>query len=483
MKHKIWSAIIVIVLILIGYSFAGPKKTVKIETVAVAIGNVREEVSVTGNVKPLSDVDLAFERGGKLASLPIQVGDKVYVGQVLASISNADLLASVNQAKAGLKKALASLGNSGDKATLGLEQAEISLVNTIRDSYTKSDDALRNKVYSLFNDAQRYNAKLSFSIDNSLQEDIEKGRNDMTDKLDIWSRSLNLWDGKSDLRGNYNVAKENLVSLKQLLDNCSLAVNGVSPDSGVITQTQIDTWKSNISSARTSVNTAIDLLTSAWSSYNSASLTLQISKGDTLAEQATVEQAQAEVASAEAELSKTIIRSPINGVVTDLPVKLGEIVSANKTAVTVISYGEYEVEAFVPEADIAKIKINNKASITLDAYGAGVVFAASVIKVDPAATIIDGVPTYKVTIKFDNQDERIRSGMTANLEILTAEKKDVMVVPARAVYTKEGQRFVKVSDVNNIVTEKKVEMGLRGYDGSVEIISGLDLGEMVVTTL
>ena len=45
--------------------------------------------------------------------------------------------------------------------------------------------------------------------------------------------------------------------------------------------------------------------------------------------------------------------------------------------------------------------------------------STEVIKIDPAATIIDGVPTYKVTLKFVDQDERIRSGMTANLDILT----------------------------------------------------------------
>ena len=353
------------------------------------------------------------------------------------------------------------------------------MVNAIKDSYTKADDALRNKIYSLFNDPARYRAKLSFTTGLFLQEDIEEGKDTAGDNLDSWERSLKKFDDSASLEVYYLEAKTNLDFIKKLLDQCAQAVNGLDSVSSGISQAQIDTWKLNISTARTNINTAISNLTTAFDQYTSASLSVNISKKDTLAEQAGVEQAEAQVASAEAELAKTILRSPIGGVVTSVDVKLGEIVPASQKILSVISYGEYEVESFVPEADIAKVKIGNIAKTTLDAYGDGVIFDTQVIKIDPAATVIDGVPTYKVTLKFVNSDDRIRSGMTANLDILTAEKNEVLTVPARAVYTKDNEKYVKILQLDNTSTETKVVVGLRGYDGRVEIVSGLNEGDKV----
>lgn len=476
-NHKIWSIVILLIIIGLVWSLSGSKKTATANFVLAEISTIREEVSVTGNVKPLTDVDLAFERGGKVANINVEVGDKVYTGQVLASISNADLVASLNQAQANLKKVRAGLGDNAIAKSLEFSQAKISLSNSIKDSYTKADDALRNKIYSLFNDPIRYSAKLSFSTDNFLQEDIEDGKDKVSDSLDSWQRLLNKTDINIDLESNYTLAKNNLLLVKDLLDKCATAVNGLSADS-YSSQTQIDSWKLNISTARTNINSAIDSLTSDFNNYKTANLSVQISKNDTLAEEASVEQALAGVASAEAELAKTIIKSPINGLVTDIPIKLGEIVPMNQKAISVISGGAYQIESFVPEADISKIKIGNTADTTLDAYS-GVNFKTEVIKIDPAATIIDGVPTYKVTLKFVDQDERIRSGMTANLDILTAEKKDALTVVTRAVYTKDGSKFVKVVGADNTTTEVKVETGLKGFDGKIEILSGLTEGDKV----
>lgn len=462
--------------------FGGDDSKQSTEFVLVETGTIKEQVSVTGNVKPLSEVSLAFERGGRVASLPISVGDKVFSGQVLASVSNADLVASVNQAKANLKKAQASLGSGADVAALDFSNSRSNLYNSVKDAYTKSDDALRNKIYSLFSDPQRYNASLLFITDSSLQEDIEQGKDDVGDSLEAWSRSLEKFTLESNLETYYLEAKINLNLIKGLLDKAAEAVNRIGAND-YADQARVDSWKTSISTARTSINTKIDSLTTDYNAFRSSDLSVRVSAKDNLAEQAAVEAAMAQVQSAEAELAKTIIRSPISGVVTDVPIKLGEIVSSNQKAVSVISYGEYEIESFVPEADISKIKIGNKAEVTLDAYGNGAIFEAVVLKIDPAATIIDGVPTYKVTLRFAESDERVRSGMTANLEISTAEVIDVLVVPARAVYPKDNKRFVKIIGADGALTEREVTVGLRGFDGRLEILSGLSAGEKVSTAL
>lgn len=482
--HKIWSVIIgLIILGGLWYMLAGNKKAVNTDFAVTEIGSIREVVSVTGNVKPLASVDLAFERGGRVAVIDVAVGDKVLVGENLAAVSNADLLANVDQAKANLKKMQASVGTGADRTALSLAQAKDLLVNTIKDSYTKADDAVRNKMYSLFADPFRYNAHLLFNTDSSLRDDIETGRNTLSDSLDSWSQSLTSLSDTSDLDTPSVLAQNNLNSIKLILDKCASAVNALDSISDGIPQAQIDTWKLNISTARTETSAAIDALTASINQLKTANLSSKISGSDTLAEEAGIEAAQAAVASAEAELAKSMIVSPISGVVTDVPIKLGEIVPVNQPAISVISYGDYEIEAFVPEADIAKVKIGNLASTTLDAYGSGINFDTQVIKIDPAATVIDGVPTYKVTLKFVNQDDRVRSGMTANLDILTAQKENVLSIPARTVYTKDDGKYVRVLDAKGVPQEVKVEVGLRGVDGMDEIVSGLKVGDKVSTVI
>ena len=509
-NHKIWSIIILIVVILIAWYFIkNNSENIKYTEVAVTRGSLSEIVSVTGNVKPLSDVSLAFELGGRVASINAAVGDKVYVGQSLASVSNADLIASLDQAQANLKKALAQYNDvktgttpeqlaleqtQVDKSAQDLAQAKVSLISALKNSYTSADDAVRNKMYTLFSDPGRYKAKLSFSTDSTLQSDIEGGKDIISDNLTSWYQSLINLNSSSDLEVVYNTAKTNLALIKNLLDKCAVAVNNLNPVSSV-SQMQIENWKANISLARTTVSGAVDSLTANYDAFKTAGSALKIAEdqlaigkaGSTnnaiLSAEAAYEGAQAGVASAEANLAKSIIKSPIDGVVTNIDPKLGEIVPAGKNIISVISYGDYEVEAFVPEADIAKVKIGNLASTTLDAYGANVIFETAVIKIDPAATIIDGVPTYKVTLKFTNQDDRIKSGMTANLDILTSQKKDVLVLPNRLIVTKDNGKYVTILKTidKSETQEVKIITGLRGSDGNVEIISGLNEGDKVVT--
>lgn len=509
-RHKIWSVVAILLLAgIFWYFFRNNPENVKYNTTQVVRGSISEIVSVTGNVKPLSSVDLAFERGGKIAGILVTVGNKVFAGQPLIYVANDDLTASLDQAQANSKKAFAQyqdikngtraeqitlLETQVDRSTQDLARAKISLVNVIKQSYTSADDAIRNKMYTLFTDPTRYRASLSFSVDNNLQQSIESGKDDINDILNNWNNTLANLDTASDLETYYNNAKSDFLLVKNLLDKCATAVNSLDVVSSGGTQAQSDTWKLNISTARTNVNLAISGLDASYDTYNSSVSALKISQdqlvvsqagssqGAILSAEAAYEAAQAEVASAKAELGKAIIKSPIDGVITNIVSKLGEIVPASVNVISVISFGDYEVEVFVPEADIAKIKIGDLASTTLDAYGSGVNFETTVIKIDPAATVIDGVPTYKVTLRFINQDERVKSGMTANLDILTNKKDNTLIIPSRAVSNKIDGKYVSVIDIKDLteVVDKKIITGIRGADGSIEVISGVNEGDSLV---
>jgi len=142
----------------------------------------------------------------------------------------------------------------------------------------------------------------------------------------------------------------------------------------------------------------------------------------------------------------------------------------------------FKIEAFVPEADIAKVAVGDLASSTLDAYGSYVDFPEQVTMIDPAETVIEGVPTYKVTLQFVAPDARIRSGMTANLEIHTHESDGVVEIPYRALASTATTTTVRVvSKDGKSYFIAPVMTGLKGSDGTIEIVSGLNPGDKVVT--
>jgi HlyD family secretion protein len=149
--------------------------------------------------------------------------------------------------------------------------------------------------------------------------------------------------------------------------------------------------------------------------------------------------------------------------------------------VSLMSDNNFKITANVPEVDVAKLSVGEEADVTLDAYGADVPFNAVVDLIDPAETVIQGVSTYKVTLRFVKKDERIRSGMTANIDIKTAKKEDVLYLPARSVITKDGKKYVKIPNGLTETLETEVTVGLRGSDGSIEILSGLNEGDTIVT--
>ena len=511
LSNKWWSVLIfVIIIIAIYFIFFHNKAAVQIETVSVERRSIREVVSTTGNVKPFSEAALSFEKGGRVSDVSVFVGEKVFAGEYLASVSNADLVAQVEQAKAGLKSAQANLDslNKGstpeqiavqesqvEKASVDLSESNKSLSDSINDVYTKADDSIRNKVDILFDNPRNSSAKLKFNPNNfQLQNDIEQGRVNLENIFVSWNKVIS--DLSTSIDTKTNLTKSNLDSVSNFLDEVASAVNDLNPNDSGLAQATVDAWKNAVSIARSNVSLAISTINSVINQNKIASSALKIVQNQLAlvkmpatsenisSSEALVEQAQANLDNANAQLAKSVIRSPINGIVKSIDAKVGEVTQIGTPSISVISSNKYEIESFVAEADIAKITIGDLASTTLDAYGSDTFFDTRVIKIDPAETVVDGVSTYKVTFNFVNEDERIKSGMTANLDILTGQKDGVSSVPTRSVYTVDNKKVVRIIDPKNSknTIEKEVRTGLRGVDGYIEITSGLNEGEKVVAS-
>jgi HlyD family secretion protein len=196
---------------------------------------------------------------------------------------------------------------------------------------------------------------------------------------------------------------------------------------------------------------------------------------------AQIEQAQAALDSVNKTIEDSKIKAPIDGVITKVDNEVGEQTTMGKAVISMLGDSNFEIEVLIPESDIQKVALSDKVMTTFDAFGEDEKFYGQVYFIEPAETTVQDVIYYRVKINFDPRGKEIKSGMTANVTITTAEKNNVLTIPTRAIVDKNGNgKFVKVL-INNEAVEKKVEIGLTGDEGMSEVLSGLNEGEAVIT--
>ncbi len=542
-----WLVLTLIAVVLIGIFFLLKPKKSSIEYSTVSQGRITAEVSVTGKVKPVRSLDLAFERSGRINKIAVNIGDSVKSGQILIVLENGDLLAQLQQAEASLKSqetkltqlkkgtraedlavyqnavnnAESSLEDTKNNLAIARQKAEVdlnnlyaSIIDTIDDAYNKTDDAVRKQASDMFINAESANPKLSFISTNSqAQSSAETERKIASQDLNTWSVDLNNLKNRQNSHEDLDQAmvdasnrlNRTLVFLTDLAANLNNAPS--------LSSTTMNTYKASVNTARTNIITALtnindkqqtilaqkvsneDNIATAKTSLTTTQNTLAQAQKQLALKQAgyssedisfqasQVDQAQANVNYYQALLNKTVLKSPFDGIITKINFEIGDIMQPNAAAISLIGKDKFEIEANITESDISKIKIGQIARVTLDAYGPDVIFAAKVVQIDLSATIIEGVATYKTVFQFTEEDEKILDGLTANIDVLVGEKDNVLLVSARDVVSRDGKKFVQVlvDEKQDLTEEREVEVGLRGTEGQVEIISGLKKGEKVIS--
>ncbi|MCM8899965.1 HlyD family efflux transporter periplasmic adaptor subunit [Caldicoprobacter algeriensis] len=157
-----------------------------------------------------------------------------------------------------------------------------------------------------------------------------------------------------------------------------------------------------------------------------------------------IEQTQKELESKKSQLGNTEVKSPINGIITSLTVKVGDQVQQGKAIATIIDPTQLNVVVAVDELDIPKVKIGQKAKIKVDAFP-DTVFEGEVIKIaDIGQSSGGGVTTFDVTISIKDPGD-VRIGMSATAEIQVESKKGVVLLPIEAVQEKNGEKYVMVA--------------------------------------
>ncbi len=487
--------VVIVVVGALGYYVTHRSSTSKFEWTSAAIGEVIEQVSVTGTVSPVDKAALAFQKSGVIASIPVKVGDAVKKGDLIASLNSAADKAALANAQATLAEISRGLRpeeyaadqSAVDTASTTLANAQKDAVNAIHSGFTQAQSAVVNFADTFFANPQTVNPTITIHVTSNI---ISTNINN--ERLAI-SATLNNWQGDAasatigNAQGLISNAEGYISSIKSFLNDLSAIVNALNPGNSAMSQSAIDAFVTTMNTALSTLNQSVATvsaadteLKNALSTYNQAQNNFALQQAGSSADQIAAQAAK--VAQAKADLGNDQILAPIDGIVTQADPTVGEFAAAGAGGFAVESSGQYKIEAYVPEADIAKVAVGDLASSTLDAYGSYVDFPAIVTAIDPSETVLQGVPTYKVTLYFVTPDPRIRSGMTANLEILTHEADNVVSIPYRAVTVSATSTAVRIVSADlKTYYSIPVITGLKGSNGMIEIKSGLNEGDKVVT--
>ena len=527
-----YAVILTLIMLLIASYFIFKPNSISIRTAVASIGRVEQIISATGKVEKADMADLAFDRSGRVSWVGIRVGDRVKSGQILAMLDTGELSAQRMNAVANLDSVKAKM----DQILSGARQEDVNIaqinydnaLKNLNNAKTKNSlDVIRNALngalnamvsytdiqYVYFSDNSNDSTIIANQKEDILQYIFKTSQLGRTNSWYFLNLKSGLIDSLNRLDQNYNAdqiklllgdTKTALYRTKDGLDIMYSKMNGVV--STEAEKTKISNAKTSILSQISSLISQEQTITMAEASFNNAEAQLNLKKApatefDITMAMAQVTQAEAGLALIDAQISKNLIRSPIGGIVASSDIQRGEISSPGKVVITILGDSNYEITANIPEADITKVRVDNVVKVTLDAFGQDVIWQAKVTSIYPSEKMIEGVPTYETKIQFDvNGDERIKTGLTANLEITNAIKDNIINVPSRSIYEKDGQKFVKVVVQNDddiatarfanlsetvenkktIIYEVPIIVGLKGSDGKTEIISGIEEGDKIL---
>lgn len=555
--------------VITAYFLSREQKGPEYDFVTAQRGNLVQEVSVTGKVKPTTQIDLAFEKNARITEIFVDVNNFVNAGTVMITLENQELEAQLAHAQAGVELTKAQLKGieaalEGEEAVLeklqkGTRDEEIKLAETkvvnaektledaeknlqevqertvidlsnlyedvkdiLSDAYTKADDAINQQVDEFFRE-EGGELKLTFFITYfQLQIDTQEGQKQAKKDVEALKKLLDGIGTETSQEELDTILSSAVTYLKNIEIQLG-RLNEALSVSFALNATTLDTYKKNLNTARTNVSAALSSLnnqiqlietqkntnqtnvTTSETKINSAQNTiieleeqLTLTKAGTRDEEiraqeakiaqvkadiegqaAQIKQAEATVASIEAQLKQTFLLSPIDGMVTKREAELGEVVTPGKTVISLMSQKKFTIEANISEVDISKVQKDDLAQVTLDAYGSDLIFEAKVVMIDRAETIVEGVTTYRTTLEFTEESQQIQSGMTANIDISTEKRDNVIFIPQRAVRSENDEKKVKILK-EDAVEERNVTTGLRSSDGNIEIIEGIGEGEKVI---
>jgi len=487
------------------------------ELFEISRGDVVKTVAVSGSVVSRQKLDLGFMGLGEVETLNVEVGDQVEAGDLIATLDSSLLRQQAAAASANMSSALSMynktldplrsvdvslLKSSLNQARVALENAEINLNDATRSRSIEVDNARA----SLDSAKVAYNNALNTY--NASQGSMSQSVSIAKIALDNATTALNLAQSSyNSVINAFNLGQATVADLNQAkiaLNNASAAYQTARVNyESAVQKSSLD--KINLLAALESSRSGLNMAQSAYeialsgveakyhnakNAYESAraAYDMAVAKynqslaaahpADANSSAAAVAAARASLGAIQTQISQTKLYAPIGGTITQVNLAVGELSSTGLPAVVLETANDLLIEANISEIEINEIKLGQTVKIQFDAFSDDSATLGTVVSIDPAATVVLGTINYKVTVALNNFVENLMPSMTAELEILTEQKTNVIYVPRRSV-SGSGDNYTAEILTADGPKEVSIEVGLRG-DSEIEVISGLSPGDQLI---
>lgn len=471
------SAGVLLLVIIVITIFATRKDTPEVTVVKVTTRpELRSTVTSSGEVRPIQFMNLTSEVQGRIEDIRVKEGDKVEKGQILVRIDPDQLQSSTDAQMAAFQTAQDEVRVS--QSQVSAAQNQLAQAQQQLNVSQVAVDTARQQVITAQADVDKAQVELNAAS-------REQKRNEQLLESGVISRLIydEAKDRVENARASYNTAKSNLAA-RQL---------GIKDAQARLNQQTVA-----VQDARRAVNSANLSVNSSQSRVNQQSAVLRGSKS---------------------QRDKTLVVAPINGVIAEIPSKVGTFAVAGLSTtalLTIADMSSINVEVKVDETEIDKVEVGQKAKIKVDAFGdreiAGEVLQKTPLAVGKSQTTgglstninVQEAKEFRVVIQLKDLSPEVhdglRPGMSATAEITTKTVNNVIAVPLQAVIEKKPEASptpALQADAPQPVEKPKPIKGVYVVDGNkakfvevqtgitgesdIQITSGLEEGKDVIT--
>ncbi|MCL7452364.1 MAG: efflux RND transporter periplasmic adaptor subunit [Anaerolineae bacterium] len=405
------------------------------EEATIERGTLLATVNATGMILPEKQTTLSFQGPGRVAQVWVEEGQSVAEKEILAQLETRDLEYAIDQARLALATAQAQL---------------------LRLQRPPSEQDIAAAEAALESARASYRRLLAGPSD----EEIRVARTSLDQAQASLDQAQAAYDRVAD--------RPEIAMLPQALqlEQATIAFDAAKASFEL---TMRDPTEAELAAARSGIVQAEASL---------ARLQAGVQEEDILLAQLQIEQAQLSLEQTEHQLEGSVLKAPHGGTITSVGIKQGEL-SGGQPAFVLTDLSQYHIEATVDEIDIGRVATGQPVTVTLDALP-GELLSGEVEEIADTAQLDTGVVSYRVTIHLDPAAAPLRVGMTANVEIVTEERADILLVPNRFVRIERttGQTYVDKL-VSGMVQPMEIQTGQRDEFYS-EVVAGLREGDIVV---
>lgn len=482
----------------------GPAQKIEV----AKLGDFQIPIRATGNLEPLLDVEVKSNVEGEVVRLYVKDGDPVKEGDILVELDPEIYQEEQKQAKADVDAAAAQLMQAElnielkkERLNSDLTQKEAAVkiakanLETVKATTLTQVSNAETNLQATLNDLEK--DKIALEQANIALEQAKLTLAEYETSLE--SAKVSLDTAKSEFDRNKSLYEGELVSKKALEDAESRYVSADSQYKNANKRVEsqkktIDSHERTILAQKTGIKTRqstiqyqqlnLENLKKMREKSEEESqirldnavtqlqeLTLTIDNEKRLTEQSKVSadanllRRRSTLKNQEERLEWTVIKAPMSGTVTQLAIEQGEIVTSGRSAfsqsppiMTIADLSKMVVKTFINEVDMERLKEGQTANIKVDAFQTHK-FTGNVYEISPSGQQQDNIISFEVMIEVNDTSGNIRPGMSADVDIITYEEKNVLLIPIDAVISKNSATVVaQVGNTSPFKVGKKVDM-------------------------